>query len=178
MKPYLLLCSLILAGCESNDQPKETETITLESHQVLSRDFMGVQQLCPATKVASSAQLQAYCLSIDGFIYQWGYTVELLMRREKISNPPQDGANERLIVVSQTIKKEDPVGTIYALIGVELEGLVFYQENNRYFLKGEQVSCAETVNCSLLSAMNNSAAIVDITLAYQGQGQIQLAAWQ
>jgi hypothetical protein len=178
MKLYLLLFPLILAGCGSGEDQKKTENVTLESYKVLSRDFMDTQLFCPATKASADALPQAYCQSIEGFVYQWGYTVKLSMYKEKVNNPPQDASNERLIVESKTIKKEDPVGTIYELKGVELEGLAFYQESGTYYLKGEAVSCAESANCNLLATMNDSGAVVDITLTYQGQGKIQLSAWQ
>lgn len=178
MKPYLMLSCLILAGCGSDNERKETETLTIESYQVLGSDFLGNQVLCPAVKSAVTLQPTAYCEAIIGFDYRWGFTTTMKIYKETISNPPQDASNIRTVLDTIISQTEDALGTNYQLNAFALDGLAFYQEDNRYYLSGSPINCSATANCDLLASMKDSGVTVDLTLTYQGQGLIELSSWQ
>jgi len=95
----ITLSSFTLMGC------KKTETVLIKSNLVICE---GVStQKCMQYQIKGEDSWQLFYDEIDGFTYEEGYTYELEVDIEKVTNPPADGSSLKYSLKKVITKERD-----------------------------------------------------------------------
>ena len=108
MKRLYYLIALFLTfgpfmSCDrDNVQPEMVSMQVADSY----RDCYGAhaQQKCLQVKENGAYNWQLFYGRIEGFTYEQGYEYELLVKREKVANPPADGSSLKYTLVKEVSK--------------------------------------------------------------------------
>ena len=106
---------IISAGCSiltpesNNNKPTETDNLSIEKTLFVGPekvDCVGVApQKCYMVREDPAEDWRFFYSQIAGFEYEPGYQYELLVREEKVANPPADGSSLRWELVEVVSKK-------------------------------------------------------------------------
>lgn len=98
----LLVMLTVLSGCDKTDLKPGIITMQVADHR---QDCVGVgPQKCLLVKTDGSTDWELFYSGIEGFVYEEGYEYQLLVKREKIKNPPADGSSIRYTLI-ETVEK-------------------------------------------------------------------------
>lgn len=81
-------------------------------------------RLCLEVKESNDGEWQLFYDSIEGFVYEPGFTYQLEVQKETVENPPADASGQRWILVNEVSKspvempKLDLTGTAWQLISL------------------------------------------------------------
>jgi heat shock protein HslJ len=109
----LALATVALAGCGPFGGGPVEKTVYVGPYQV---DCVGVApQKCLLVKEKAQDDWTMYYDQIQGFEYEEGYEYELLVREDKIENPPADASSIRWTLVELRSKTRSLEGTTWVL---------------------------------------------------------------
>ena len=127
-----LLAAVALSACRSSAQAVE-KTIYVGPTMV---DCTGVgPQKCLLVKENPSDEYQLFYDQIEGFDYEEGYEYEIVVREEKVENPPADASSIRWTLVEMVSKTPAPSTSQAATLEGTGWSLVSYVDS-----EGETVS--------------------------------------
>jgi hypothetical protein len=109
---FVILC--LAAACASDDSGKETRMRI--SHYQQPVFFMGpyFNYVVQEERLIGSDTWDAYG-AVDGFTYEWGYTYDIIVKKEKIKNPPADGSSIKTTLVNIVSKNKVPEQTLFEI---------------------------------------------------------------
>lgn len=179
--PLLLSIALLTAcGSDSATEPSpegEVLQIEVESHR---QTCQGEGQfLCLVVQEGAEENTSLYYGGIVGFDHQWGHQYTLKVRREAVPEEERmaDGSSVRDELVEIESETEDPQGTHYELTSIMLLDHTFERVDGQYEMLGNPFQCSDTEMCDDLVAINNTGGMVNVTMEYLGNGEIQLVDW-
>ncbi len=180
--PLLLLLALLTACGSDSDSEPPTDAILLSLEVApYQKDCQGEGQfLCMVVQEEDSDDTSLHYGGITEFEYQWGHHYTLLIRREPIPEEQQvaDGSSVRDELVEIESETEDPEGTRYDLENILLLDHTFERIDGQYEMLGKPFQCVDTDMCDELVAINNTGGMVNVTMEYRGNGEIQLIDWE
>ncbi|QIP15259.1 DUF4377 domain-containing protein [Spirosoma aureum] len=95
---------LVFFSCDKNTVKPAIVEMQIADHQ---QDCMGVApQKCLLVKVDNDTSWQLFYGNIEGFSYEAGFEYKLLVKREKIDNPPADSSDLRYSLVKVVEKNK------------------------------------------------------------------------
>jgi hypothetical protein len=101
----LLLLIVLFSSCDKNDLKPDLITMQVADHY---QDCTGVGPMkCLLVKIDGAPNWTYHYTGIKGFTYEEGFEYKLVVKREKIKNPPADGSSIRYSLVN-VIEKSKP----------------------------------------------------------------------
>ena len=108
---FMMLAAFSLASCSSDDDDKDiVEQVTIYvSAETGTYNVVPDNMLVEGMLIRTEGESAFYCVSfqtITGFTYERGHEYELLVKRTKLANPPQDSGKYRYELVRIVSDKE------------------------------------------------------------------------
>jgi len=101
---FMMLATFSLASCSSDDDNEDkVEQVTIfVSAETGTYNVVPGNTFVEGMMIREQGESTFYCVSfqeIAGFIYERGHEYELLVKRTKLANPPQDSSKYRYELV-------------------------------------------------------------------------------
>lgn len=131
-------------------------------------------RLCYVVKIGDGTEWEFFYNSIVGFdTYRWGHTYDLIVLREQVQNPPQDGSIYRYSLVRVVSEEMAPATTEFSftLKGDDIERyLTGSSEEGFRLFDAVAITCQTEKLCAALTSARTVGRSVETTFRHARDG--------